>query len=264
MPPPNLRAKPPSDFIPVWIREPWPILAAIGLVAIAFFVVGNPLMRLERLWTDLLLRQRSQAHLAPKPDGRIFLVGLETKNLAGDSTVAAEYKTYAEIVNMLSDLRASVVALDFMMVRGRPEDAQEVLAAIRSSGRVVLAQARTPEMLARSFLFAPPGEFEEGRVNIAADSDGVHRRYAYGISEAHSCLPSLALAAYLKWQDARPEFACVGSSELTWKELRPDQKSLVDRTLTRQPGLLNFRSSFVEKCHRGFKYVRLSELPAGY
>src|SRR5258708_3200207 len=184
MPPPNLRAEPPKDFIPVWIREPWPILAVIGLVAIAFFAVGDPLLRLERLWTDLLLRVRSQAHLAPKPDGRIFLVGLETKNLAGDSTVAAEYKTYAEIVNMLSDLRVSVVALDFMMVRGRPEDAQEVLAAIRSSGRVVLAQARTPEMLARSFLFAPPGEFEEGRVNIAADSDGVHRRYACGIAEA--------------------------------------------------------------------------------
>jgi class 3 adenylate cyclase/CHASE2 domain-containing sensor protein len=263
MTPANLRAEPPNDFIPVWIREPWPILAVIGLAAIAFFVAGNPLVRLERLWTDLLLRVRSQAHLAPKPDSRIFLVGLETKNLGGDSTVAAEYKTYAEIVNMLSDLRVSVVALDFMMVRGRPEDAQEVMAAIRSSGRVVLAQARTPEMLAQSFLFAPR-EFEEGRVNISADSDGVHRRYAYGISEAQGCQPSLALAAYLKWQDARPEFACVGSSELTWKELGPDQKSLVDRTLTQRPVLLNFRSSFVEPWDRGFKYVGLSELRQGY
>src|SRR6185436_16222181 len=151
MPPPkagdatssSLRVAPADDTVPVWIRESWPLLAAIGLIAISFVVIGNPLARFERLWTDFLLRLRFSTNLAPKPDGRIFLVGLESKDFVGAASTAAEYRTYAEIVNMLTDLRVSVIALDFMMARGGPDDAKEVLAAVRSSGRVVLAQAMT-------------------------------------------------------------------------------------------------------------------------
>ncbi len=260
---PKFRADPIDNTVAVWIREPWPILAAVGLIAIAFFVFGNPLARFERLYTDLLLRVRLAANLAPKPDGRIFLVGLESKDFVGASSTAAEYRTYAEIVNMLSDLRVAVVALDFMMARGGPDDAKEVLAAIRSSGRVVLAQAMTREMQVRSFLFAPP-QFPEGRVNIAADSDGVHRRYSYGIADPLGCQPSLALASYLMWQEAAAELACAGSEALTWKELGPDQRSLIDRRLPQKPVLLNFRSGFAERWDRGFKYTGLENLRAQY
>jgi hypothetical protein len=119
---------------------------------------------------------------------------------------------------MLTDLRVSVIALDFMMARGGQDDAKEVLAAIRSSGRVVLAQAMTREMQVRSFLFQTP-QFPEGRVNIAADSDGVHRRYSYGVNDPKGCQPSLALASYLMWQEATAELSCVGQETLTWKEL---------------------------------------------
>src|SRR6185295_2284741 len=223
------------------------------LVALGFLVFGNPLLRLERLFTDLLLRARSTAGLAPRPDDRIFLIGLESKDFVGASSTAAEYRMYAEIVSMLSDLRVSVVALDFMMARGGQEDAREIVGAIRSSGRVVLGQAMTPQMQVRSFLFAPK-EFPDGRMNITGDSDGVHRRYSFGVQDSLGCQPSLALASYLMWQDAAAGLTCAGNDALVWKELGPDQTSLIERRLPQATVLLNFRASFSAPYPRGFKY----------
>ena len=263
MQPTELRADPQQDTIPVWIREPWPLLAAIGLVALGFLLFGNPLLRLERLFTDQLLRIRSAAGLAPRPDDRIFLIGLESKDFVGASSTAAEYRMYAEIVTMLSELRVSVVALDFMMARGEHADAQEILAAIRSSGRVVLGQAMTPQMQVRSFLFAAK-EFPDGRMNITADSDGVHRRYSFGVQDSLGCQPSLALASYLMWQDATAGLSCVGTDALVWKELGPDQSSLVERRVPQATVLLNFRAPFSAPFPRGFKYRSLEELRAEY
>jgi CHASE2 domain-containing sensor protein len=169
---------------PAWLRAPWPALLLICLAAIVIILSGfNPLGGADSAWTDLLLRLRSSMGMSPAPDRRIFLVALEDSDFSGASTTAAEYHLYAQIIRMLSDLRASVIALDVILVRGGPVEANEVQDAIRRSNQTVLAEALGEQEIMRSFPFSSP-EFPGGLINIEADADGVHRRYKYGFATA--------------------------------------------------------------------------------
>ena len=249
---------------PVWLREPWPVLLGIGVVAAILLIFdASPLTRFERLWTDFLLRLRFQMGAAGKPDSNIFLVGLEKNDLVGVSSVAAEYETYAEIIQIASDLKASVVTLDLVMARGDPVGAGPVIAAARRNGRVVLAEVIGGATPLRSFMFAPP-EFPSGAIDVKDDPDGVFRHYHYGYSRSGSCVPSLALAAYLMWQDARADLTCRDSATLVWKELGPDKRSLQEHTLSLRSYRLNFRSGFSVPWDRGFKYASVDDLRSKY
>lgn len=253
-----------SRYLPVFLREPWPLALAIGIVAGVLIVLGaSPFAGPDRLWGDYLLRKRLEFGLAPKPDERIFLIGLETTDLVGASSTAAEYNTYAEIVDIVSDLEVKVIAFDLMMARGTKDDAQQIIQSIRKSQNVVLAEAIERREILRSFLFAPP-EFYSGLINIASDPDGVHRRYSFGVA-AGRCEPSLALASYLRYLDIkRGDLSCTDAGDLAWKELGPDQSSIVERRLPSKSTLLNFRSPFSEPWDRGFKYLNLRDLRARY
>ncbi len=239
------------------------LLGIAAVAAVLLIFDASPLTRFERLWTDFLLRLRFQMGAAAKPDANVFLVGLENSDLVGASSVADEYSTYAEIIQMASDLKVSVVALDLVMARGNSNDAGPVIAAARKNGRVVLAEVIGGTTPLRSFMF-PPAEFQSGAIDVKDDPDGVFRHYAYGFSSSGSCVPSLALAAYLMWQDARADLTCHDSASLVWKELGPDKRSLQERTLSLRPYRLNFRSRFSEPWDRGFKYASVHDLRSKY
>jgi hypothetical protein len=73
--------------LPLWVRESWPISAGIALIACLLLGFGaDPFRSLDRHWGDTLLRLRFQLGLEPKPDPRVFLVGVETNDLVGTST----------------------------------------------------------------------------------------------------------------------------------------------------------------------------------
>ena len=199
---------------------------------------------------------------AAKSDAGVFLVGVENSDFVGAASVAAEYQTYAEIIRMASELKASVVALDLVMARGSSTDAEPVIAAARKNGRVVLAEVISGTTPLRSFLFTP-AEFQSGAIDVRDDPDGVFRHYAYGYSSGGNCAPSLALAAYLMWQDARADLIC-SSDSLIWKELAPDKRTLKEKALSMKPYRLNFRSSFSEPWDRGFKYASVRDLRAKF
>lgn len=57
-----------------------------------------------------MLRSRYPRGLEPKPDPKVFLVGIETKDLVGMSTTGAEYSNYANILDILTDLQVSAVS----------------------------------------------------------------------------------------------------------------------------------------------------------
>ena len=252
------------SYLPVYLREPWPLAAAIALIGCILLVLdASPFVGLDRRWGDYLLRKRFELGLSPKPDQRVFLIGLETADVVGASSTTAEYNTYAQIVDMVSDLEASVITFDLMMARGTNVDAREVIQSMRKSKNAVLAEAVERGEILRSFLFAPP-EFFSGLINISADPDGVHRRYSYGTT-AGRCEPSLALAAYLRYLDIKQgQLVCTETGSLEWKELGPDQSSIVQKRLSSKSQLLNFRASFAEPWDRGFKYLSLRALRAKY
>jgi CHASE2 domain-containing sensor protein len=97
--------------LPLFVRESWPITAAIALLACLVIGFGaNPFASLDRHWGDAMLRLRYRRGLEPKPDPRVFLVGIETKDLVGMSTTGAEYSNYANILDILTDLQVSAVS----------------------------------------------------------------------------------------------------------------------------------------------------------
>jgi adenylate cyclase len=246
-------------LLPVAIRESWPIAGSIAVLSCLLIGLGvDPFQGFDRRWGDFLLRFRFASGLAPNPAGKVFLVGVKTSDLAGAPSTEAEYGVYADIVERLTDLQVSSIGLDVVMVRGSQSDASRIRNAIRNNGHVALAELRTPTMTARSFPFADP-EFPSGQIAIAADPDGVYRRYIWGTADATACAPSLALATYAaSFRPARSVTCNVRN--LVWKELSPDASSLVDRTVPAVGALLNFRSSWQEPWPRGFKYISAQDL----
>lgn len=250
--------------LPLIVREPWPIALAIAILASLLIGFGvDPFRNVDRHWGDKLLGWRFDAGLEPKPDARVFLVGIQTEDLVGAGTTEAEYKIYADILNSLTDLQVSAVGMDLIMVRGNEADSRPVVEAIRNNGHVVLAEARMATMVARSFLFMPKAEFPAGEIAIAADDDGVHRHYRWGIADPVTCKPSLALATYLASFRPARRVTC-GEKELSWKELGLDLASLVDRKVSTGDQLLNFRSSYKQAWDRGFKFIGVSDLRRKY
>jgi len=250
--------------LPLFLRESWPSVACFALLSCLLLGFGaDPFKGLDRNWGDELLRLRFRLGLEPKPDAKIFLVGIETNDLVGASTTEAEYRTYADILDILNDLQVAAVGMDLIMARGSESDAKRVLASIRENGHVVLAEVHTARMVVRSFLFAEP-EFPSGLITVASDEDGVHRRYSYGIADRFTCKPSLALACYLASFRPPREFACTDAGILSWKELGSDKLTLVGRKLSANSVLLNFRSSYKEPWSRGFKYIGARDLRSKY
>lgn len=251
-------------LLPLFVRESWPIALTIAILACLLIGFGvDPFRNVDRHWGDNLLRWRFDAGMEPKPDARVFLVGIQTKDMVGAGTTEAEYKIYADILNALADLQVSAVGVDLILARGSEADSRPVIEAIRNNGHVVLAEARTATMVARSFLFMPKPEFPAGEIAIGADSDGVHRHYRFGIADQWTCAPSLALATYLASFRPARQVTC-GEKQLSWKELGPDLASLVERNVSTGDQLLNFRSAWTVPWDRGFKFISVSDLRAKY
>lgn len=252
-----------SQFAPVWLRSPWLLLAGItGLAAVLLLLDASPFSGLDQLWTDSLLRFRFRMKWAPKPDPRIFVIGMENADMMGASSTAAEYRTYAEIIDMVSDLKASAIAFDLILARGDKADDAPIVKAARSSGRVILADA-VGNMRLPASLFAESGS-PAGAINAEPDSDGVFRHYSYAYAHGKFCHPSLALATYLMWQDALDDVTCPAGERVAWKELGPGMRNLSERTLPLSAFRLNFRSPFEEPWDRGFKYASVHDLRAKY
>lgn len=259
----------PHGIVPFWLRGPWPVaLALTGLSLIWLLLAGSPLDRFDREWTDKLLRARVKLGAVPHPDTRIFLVGLEKQDFEGLSTIAAEYRTYAEIIDMTTALGAAATGFDLILARGGPAEAAPILEAARRSRGVVFAEADTGEKeTLRAFPFAPP-QLPGGLVNIRPDADEVIRGYEYARhvrgQAAGACTPSLALALYLAAQSALADLRCTPAGLATWPELGADRKSLVDRAVPASIDRVNYRSAFTEPWPHGFKYASLSDFRRKY
>jgi len=248
---------------PLWLRASWPIAAGIALIALLLFAFDmNPFVGLDRAWGDAMLRARFRAGLEPPPDAKIFLVGIDTRDITGTNNSEAEYDSYADILDTLTDLRVSAVGMDLIMLRGREPDARRIRDAIAASRHVVLAEASTP-MVARSFPFAAPQGLS-GLIDIAADPDGVHRRYSYGIVADPACKPSLALSVYLASFSPPRMATCTKDGGLEWNELAADMVTLAPFRLPARSVLLNFRSPHTEPWERGFKYISAHDLLTKY
>jgi class 3 adenylate cyclase/CHASE2 domain-containing sensor protein len=250
--------------LPLLVRESWPIAAIIALTACLLLGFGaDPFQRQDRNWDDTMLRLRFRLGLEPKPDPKVFLVGLEKMDIEKARTTADEYRNYAGILDILTDLQVSSVGIDLVMMRGVESDAREVRDSIRNNGHVVLAEIRSATMPVRAFPFAAQ-EFPSGLIDIAADSDGVHRRYSYGVADSSGCAPSLALGTWLASFHPSRALACTGAGALVWKELSTDGLTMVERSIPARSRPLNFRSPWKEPWDRGFKYLSADDLRTKY
>src|SRR5262249_7770110 len=159
---------------------------------------------------------------APHPDPSVFLIGLEKNDLEGLSSIAAEYRMYAEIIDLTTDLGAAATAFDLILVRGGLAEAAPIFDAARRSRAVVFAAADTGEKdTLRAFPFAPP-QIPGGLINIRPDADGTIRGYDYS---RIPCRPSLALSTLLAARGALADLTCPRSGVAAWQELGADQKS---------------------------------------
>jgi adenylate cyclase len=250
----------PARYLPLYLREPWPLAAGFALLAaILVWFDWNPFRSLDLRWTDEVIRRRFQMHLSPGPDERVFVVGLETADLMKTSSTSAEYDQYAEIVEILTRLEAKAIVFDLVLSRGTAEDSRRVTAAMKAHGNAVLGEAWERGERIRSFSFGTP-QFFSGVINVSSDPDGIHRHYYYANMTPAGCRPSLALEAYFRYLDIEDSSASCASGEISWKELGPDQASVISRSVSLRPKRLNFRAPYIEPWNRGFRYLNLRDL----
>src|SRR5271165_1207063 len=108
----------PRRHLPLFMRESWPLAACLALLLYLLYAFdANPFRGLDSRWGDMLLRRRFDYRLAPKPDPRVFIVGIDTSDLVGASTTKAEYSTYADLIDMLTGLSVSSTAIDLILAR---------------------------------------------------------------------------------------------------------------------------------------------------
>ena len=255
----------PLQAVPVWLRGPWPLALVIaGIVCLWLAIGGSPLERFDRGWTGILLRARLWAGMAPRPDANVFLIGLEKRDFENLPNIVEEYKAYAEIIDITSDLGAAATAFDLILARGGPVEAEPILASARHSHAVIFAAADSGEKeILRSFPFAP-AQRPSGLINMKPDPDGVVRGYEYARAVPNACVPSLALAAYLAARGALSDLTCSPAGFVRWPELASDQKTLTSRRIPISVAAVNYRSAFTDPWPRGFKYDSLSDLRRKY
>ena len=125
-----------------------------------------------------------------RSDSRIVILGIDEADMADLHDLAAEYAAVAAAISQASDLGAAVIVLDTIYVRGTPEMAGPMLAAVKDGSPVVFAEALrgTPGSTGetqrlRSFPFLPEAARPFGLVNVNADADGVFRSYQHALCQ---------------------------------------------------------------------------------
>ena len=237
-------------------RSPWLVplgLIVLGSIAMIFF--GDPFERLEMIWLDQLLRLRLSVGMTPRVDDRLVHLDLALKD--EKATAAQEYKDAAKIIQEAAASGAEVVVFDVIFGRGDITAAEPLLDAmekVRSEYRCIVILGESGEGGGvRSFPFVDARYQPAGMLDVPNDVDGVYRRYTF-IDPAGE--PSLALSAYLAFQG------------ITWPgDLRSESKSVrwteatgSERSVPREPTLLNFRSRWDHQGPETFRHYRRDEL----
>ena len=257
----------------VWLRSPWPLLLTICGVAILWVIVfGTPFESLEMAWFGQLMRWRHERRMAPPVDPNIVHIDIVRSDLAKLPTLEFEYQSAADIILEASDLGAKVVGFDLVFERGDETMAKPILDEIERVAKlnrtVVLAEALIHAVSngrverIRSFPFRERYSVA-GLINVKPDSDGIFRRYTYAYpSNAGGYEPSFALACYLAWRDVdwNKEVRFPRPGMLQWNELAPDFRSVESREQSVEPGLLNFRSPWVNPPPTGFRHYTVAQL----
>lgn len=259
----------------VWLRSPWPLLLAIcATAALWTLFAGDPFESLEMRWFTQILRWRYEHGLAPPADPSIVHVDITQVDLRKTPTLEMEYQNAANIIRQAFDLGAKVVACDVVFGRGDAAMADPIVKELErgraQNKTVILAEALIPspesgkEERIRSFPFRER-VLPAGLINVAADSDGVLRRYDYVHSAgAGKSEPSLALASYLAWKeiawDSGVTFPRPGV--LRWEELSSDFTSVEPRELKLDTVLLNYRSPWTGQGPAAFRHYNVAQLDA--
>ena len=257
----------------VWLRSPWPLFVAIcGAAALCTLITGDPFEGLEMRWFGQILRWRYENRLAPPTDPSIVHVDITQADLLKTPTLALEYQNAANIIREAFDLGAKVVAFDVVFARGDAAMADPILKEIErgraQNKTVILAEALLPspengtEERVRSFPFRER-LLPAGLINVAADPDGVLRRYDYvHPAGAGKSEPSLGLSSYLAWKEIAWENGVTFPKPglLRWEELSSDFTSLEPRELKLETVLLNYRSPWSGNGPAAFRHYNVAQV----
>jgi adenylate cyclase len=235
-----------------WLAVPWPLgVSLCGFALLWVLAFGDPLEGPEMRWLDRALRWRTAEGAAPASDPHVVHLDINRQDLKTMPTLESEYETAARIIREASQRGAKVIVFDVIFERGTSAMAKPILDAIAEARNqncaVVLAEAVLPPIngqpqRARSFLFRERYE-HAGLINVQADGDGVFRRYALIHETGGTLEPSLALAAYLAWQDKGWD-KVVKPRGAAWDELGADMASSRRRKVPIEPAILNIRSAW--------------------
>ena len=171
------------------------------LVLAGWFASTAPLSPLDTWGFDIFLKVR--APLAPPVSTRIAHLDITGDQVDKWSNTSEEYAGLAHQIDLLRRQGAQVIALDFMLTRGKDADLAPFWEQV--AGRVDIVLGRSREQTTRLPASQPTDEpIAMGMLNLDPDKDGKQRHYSFYSQEGkEEPLPSLALACFLTLRESR-------------------------------------------------------------
>ncbi len=194
------------------------LIAAITLavLSLSFFVSHfiPTLKSLEMTTLDWRFRMRG---VEPVDDSPVVLVTIDDDSF---EALPARWpwprSYYARVVENLTRAGAAVIGIDVILdvpEQTHPENDSSLAAAIRKSGKVVLARKleQNTRLQSYSYLVEPieilkqAADERMGLVSIQSDGDGIYRRYPVAQVYNDQLLSSFALELIRKYRDYSPD-----------------------------------------------------------
>ncbi|MBN1965526.1 MAG: adenylate/guanylate cyclase domain-containing protein [Anaerolineae bacterium] len=195
-------------------------------------VVVGSLMALM-LWANLFSGIRTRlkdALYRPRPtSGIVTIVAIDDASLSayGRSTVEWPRRVHADLVRILTDAGARVIAFDVLFSEPSADD-DDLIDAMRQARRVIQPvvgnQKFTPttesgDLITYDYYVRPTPDLRAaamglGHANVVPDPDSFVRRVPLFVREGDSRVPALSLAAYLEYLRQIPDMVTLESNRV--------------------------------------------------
>ena len=167
--------------------------AAVGL---AFCLISYfDLLHQTRLQSSDFFFKAADASPAPQRENPIVIVAIDDRTMEETGRLSSWPRSYhARLIDNLASAGARVIVFDVLFAEPAMGD-EELAAAIKRAGNVVLASAAPDGTVVRPLEQLREGARAIGNAGVVPDGDGIVRRLPLVVRDAGELEPALSLAA---------------------------------------------------------------------
>ncbi|MBN1200768.1 MAG: adenylate/guanylate cyclase domain-containing protein [Anaerolineae bacterium] len=181
----------------------------------------------QGLFGSVRTRLKDALYQSRPTSGIVTVIAVDDASLAAYGRSLTEWprSVHTDLVRLLDEADARVIAFDVLFIQPSPDDA-ELADAMRRARNVIqpviggqhgMSTTRAGNLIAYDYFIYPAPELEAaamglGHANIIPDDDGFARKVPLFVRSGDERVPALSLAAYLEYLHMLPEMVEIGDN----------------------------------------------------